>query len=86
MNRPPESFVLVQENRLLEFTTACFEKAGLTHDHAASSVVYWLTLIFVEFEVMGHGQSTAIAEVLKMVLQTLSLMFAWFIKRQRQLC
>ena len=35
MNRPPESFVLVQENRLLEFTTACFEKAGLTHDHAA---------------------------------------------------
>ena len=51
-----------------------------------SSVVYWLTLIFVEFEVMGHGQSTAIVEVLKMVLQTLSLMFVWFIKRQRQLC
>ena len=35
MNRPPESFVFVQEDRLLEFTTACFEKAGLTHDHAA---------------------------------------------------
>ena len=35
MNRPPESFVNVQEDRLLEFATACFEKAGLTHDHAA---------------------------------------------------
>lgn len=35
MNRPPESFVLVQENRLLTFATACFEKAGLDHDHAA---------------------------------------------------
>ena len=35
MNRPPESFVQVQENRLLAFATACFEKAGLTNDHAA---------------------------------------------------
>ena len=35
MNRPPESFVRVQENRLLDFSTACYEKAGLTHDHAA---------------------------------------------------
>jgi len=35
MNRPPESFVNVQEDRLLEFATTCFEKAGLTHDHAA---------------------------------------------------
>ena len=35
MNRPPETFVSVQEYRLLAFSTACFEKAGLSHDHAA---------------------------------------------------
>ena len=35
MNRPPESFVQVREDRLLAFSTACYEKAGLTHDHAA---------------------------------------------------
>jgi LDH2 family malate/lactate/ureidoglycolate dehydrogenase len=35
MNRPPETFVTVQEDRLLAFTTTCFEKAGLTNDHAA---------------------------------------------------
>ena len=35
MNRPPETFVNVQEDRLLAFSTACFEKAGLAHDHAA---------------------------------------------------
>ena len=35
MNRPPETFVSVQEDRLLTFSTACFEKAGLSHDHAA---------------------------------------------------
>ena len=35
MNQPPESFVRVQEDRLLAFSTACFEKAGLAHDHAA---------------------------------------------------
>ena len=35
MNRPPETFVSVQEDRLLAFSTACFEKAGLSHDHAA---------------------------------------------------
>ena len=34
MNRPPESFVRVREDRLLAFSTACYEKAGLTHDHA----------------------------------------------------
>ena len=27
MNRPPETFVSVQEDRLLAFSTACFEKA-----------------------------------------------------------
>ena len=35
MNRPPEAFVRVDEERLLNFSTACFEKAGLTHEHAA---------------------------------------------------
>ena len=35
MNRPPESFLRVREDRLLAFSTACFEKAGLTRDHAA---------------------------------------------------
>lgn len=35
MNQPPQSYVLVQEDRLLAFSTACFEKAGLDHDHAA---------------------------------------------------
>jgi LDH2 family malate/lactate/ureidoglycolate dehydrogenase len=35
MNQPPESFVRVQEERLLAFAVACFEKAGLALDHAA---------------------------------------------------
>ncbi len=35
MNRPPETFVLVSEERLLAFATACFEKVGLESDHAA---------------------------------------------------
>jgi LDH2 family malate/lactate/ureidoglycolate dehydrogenase len=35
MNQPPESFVHVQEDRLLTFATACFEKAGLDNNHAA---------------------------------------------------
>ncbi len=35
MNRPPEAFVPVQEERLLTFATTCFERAGLTHEHAA---------------------------------------------------
>ena len=35
MNRPPEDFVLVKEERLLDFSTACFQKAGLDADHAA---------------------------------------------------
>ena len=34
MNRPPEAFVRVDEERLLNFSTACFEKAGLTYEHA----------------------------------------------------
>ena len=35
MNRPPEEFIRVDEERLLNFSTACFEKAGITHEHAA---------------------------------------------------
>ena len=35
MNRPPEEFVRVDEEGLLNFSTACFEKAGITHEHAA---------------------------------------------------
>lgn len=35
MNQPPASFVRVQEAALLDFATACFEKAGLDHEHAA---------------------------------------------------
>ena len=34
MNRPPESFVRVREDRLLDFAAACFEKACLDADHA----------------------------------------------------
>lgn len=34
MNRPPETFVVVQEERLLAFAEACFQAAGLTTDHA----------------------------------------------------
>ena len=35
MNRPPETFVRVQEDRLLAFATACFQTAGLDAEHAA---------------------------------------------------
>ena len=35
MNRPPEAFIHVQENELVSFTTACFEKVGLSSHHAA---------------------------------------------------
>jgi len=35
MNQPPESFVRVQEDRLLSFATACFERVGLEREHAA---------------------------------------------------
>ena len=34
MNRPPEEFVRVQENRLLDFATTCLQKAGLEAEHA----------------------------------------------------
>ena len=35
MNRPPEHFAVVREDSLLDFSTACFEKAGAGRDHAA---------------------------------------------------
>lgn len=35
MNRPPKDFVRVTEQRLLDFATACFVKAGLQGEHAA---------------------------------------------------
>ena len=34
MNVPPVDFVRVQEDRLLAFATACFERAGLEAEHA----------------------------------------------------
>jgi LDH2 family malate/lactate/ureidoglycolate dehydrogenase len=34
MNRPPDSYRLVSEERLLGFASACFERAGLDADHA----------------------------------------------------
>jgi LDH2 family malate/lactate/ureidoglycolate dehydrogenase len=56
MNRPPESFVTVQEARLLEFAIACFEKAGLEHDHAAD-----ISRLLVNSDLRGvrsHGTRT----------------------------
>lgn len=35
MNQPPETFIRVQEDNLLAFSTACFEKVGLNKNHAA---------------------------------------------------
>ena len=53
MNRPPEDFVVVEEERLLEFSTACFQKAGLDADHAAL-----ITRLLVNSDLRGvrtHG-------------------------------
>ena len=55
MNRPPEAFVHVDEERLLNFSTACFEKAGITHEHAAL-----ISLLLVNSDLRGvrsHGTS-----------------------------
>ncbi|NKB68369.1 MAG: hypothetical protein GKR89_15005 [Candidatus Latescibacteria bacterium] len=35
MNRPPEEFVPVWEDRLLEFSSQCYQRAGLDPEHAA---------------------------------------------------
>ena len=56
MNRPPEDFVLVNEERLLNFSIACFEKAGLTHEHAAC-----ISRLLVNSDLRGvrsHGTQT----------------------------
>jgi LDH2 family malate/lactate/ureidoglycolate dehydrogenase len=56
MNRPPESFVQVQEDRLLAFAIACFEQAGLDHDHAAT-----ISRLLVNSDLRGvrsHGTRT----------------------------
>lgn len=37
MNNPPENFVLVSEEGLLAYATACFEKVGMTPEDAAST-------------------------------------------------
>ncbi|MAP90981.1 hypothetical protein CMK15_05445 [Candidatus Poribacteria bacterium] len=34
MNQPPESYVIVKEDELISFTTCCFERVGLSSDHA----------------------------------------------------
>ena len=56
MNRPPEDFVLVTEERLLNFSIACFEKAGITHEHAAL-----ISRLLVNSDLRGvrsHGTQT----------------------------
>ena len=56
MNRPPETFVQVQEDRLLAFATACFEKAGLDPHHAAT-----ISRLLVNSDLRGvrsHGTRT----------------------------
>ena len=34
MNKPPEEFVRVEEDRLMDFGVACFKQSGLDEDHA----------------------------------------------------
>ncbi len=53
MNNPPESFVLVQEENLLEFGSLCFQKVGLSQPHAAL-----ITRLLVNSDLRGvrsHG-------------------------------
>src|SRR5688572_15872322 len=56
MNRPPETYVQVQEERLLAFAIACFEQAGLDHNHAAT-----ISRLLVNSDLRGvrsHGTRT----------------------------
>ena len=56
MNRPPETFVQVQEERLLAFAIACFERAGLDNNHAAT-----ISRLLVNSDLRGvrsHGTRT----------------------------
>jgi LDH2 family malate/lactate/ureidoglycolate dehydrogenase len=56
MNRPPETFARVQEDRLLAFAVACFEKAGLSSEHAQT-----ISRLLVNSDLRGvrsHGTRT----------------------------
>lgn len=56
MNTPPENFVTVDETRLLNFAVACFEKVGLSHEHAAT-----ISRLLVNSDLRGvrsHGTRT----------------------------
>ena len=56
MNRPPEEFVRVTEERLLEFASACFEKAGLEAEPALM-----ISRLLVNSDLRGvrtHGTAT----------------------------
>src|SRR3954447_18156817 len=56
MNRPPETYVQVQEERLLAFAIACFEKAGLDNNHAST-----ISRLLVNSDLRGvrsHGSRT----------------------------
>ena len=53
MNRPPEEFVRVQEQAMMDFGVACFDKAGLDREHAQI-----LTRLLVNSDLRGvrtHG-------------------------------
>jgi LDH2 family malate/lactate/ureidoglycolate dehydrogenase len=56
MNRPPETYVQVQEERLLAFAIACFERAGLDNHHAST-----ISRLLVNSDLRGvrsHGTRT----------------------------
>ena len=56
MNRPPEEFIRVNEERLLKFSTTGFEKAGISHEHAAT-----ISRLLVNSDLRGvrsHGTRT----------------------------
>lgn len=56
MNNPPESYVLVSEERLLAFATACFERAGVEQEQAAA-----ISRLLVNSDLRGvrsHGTRT----------------------------
>lgn len=56
INRTPDSFVRVQEDQLLEFSTTCFEKSGIDREHAAL-----ISRLLVNSDLRGirsHGTQT----------------------------
>ena len=53
MNKPPEEYILVDEQRELDFLTTCLDKAGASHEQAA-----FIARMLVNSEVRGvrsHG-------------------------------